>query len=315
MDFNAQLELLKTAQGDPAKLALASVDLLLSARPAEERRRVREGLEAAVVPHWFDEKILAALLEISESDAVARLVRLRELTVVEPHPVHGAGVMNVHETIRVALRAHLTAETPERFRALSARANGYFSKGHHADADVEALYHRFTTAPEKAVHECGDLFDRWTKEGNYEALLALASSLEELLGPERKGLPAGLVRGAALHQLGRIRQRHRRLADNLETIRALAQDALTELLPDSDDWHIAGAHNLLGFVLNELHDFDEALVHFKAALKIRRALATAHPADGAAQRNLANAYTHVGDVLLRKAGIARLFCVNSQNDL
>src|SRR5260221_2260706 len=126
MDFDEQLRILRSAQGDPARLALASVDLLLAARPERERENVRAALEAAAVVHWCDETILAALLNIPEAKAVARLVRLRELTVVEPFPARGPGVVNVHEAIRLALRARLYAEDPDRMRAHSVRAHDHF---------------------------------------------------------------------------------------------------------------------------------------------------------------------------------------------
>jgi tetratricopeptide (TPR) repeat protein len=52
MDFDEQLRILRSAQGDPARLALASVDLLLAARPETERENVREALQAAAVVHF-----------------------------------------------------------------------------------------------------------------------------------------------------------------------------------------------------------------------------------------------------------------------
>lgn len=71
-----QLRLLQDAEGDPAKLALAAVDLAYPALPEEERAALRETLQAAAVPHWCDEALLAAMLEIPVEDAAQRLARL-----------------------------------------------------------------------------------------------------------------------------------------------------------------------------------------------------------------------------------------------
>ncbi len=106
MDLEQAIRILKEAQGDPARFGLASVDLLLAGHPDEEREKVRTALEVATVPHWFDEKILAALLNSPlATDAEALAARLRRLPVVEPFPARGPGAANVHEATRLALRA------------------------------------------------------------------------------------------------------------------------------------------------------------------------------------------------------------------
>ena len=86
MDFTEQLRVLQAAQGDPAKLALATVDLAYPALADAERAALKQSLEAAAIPHWCDEAILAALLEISAEESAVRLARLRRLSVVEPFP-------------------------------------------------------------------------------------------------------------------------------------------------------------------------------------------------------------------------------------
>lgn len=77
MDFAEQLRALQAAQGEPAKLALATVDLAYPALTHAERARLKQSLEAAAVPHWCDEAILAALLEIPLEESAARLASLR----------------------------------------------------------------------------------------------------------------------------------------------------------------------------------------------------------------------------------------------
>lgn len=191
MDFDEQLRIRQSAKGDPARLALASVDLLMAARPERERENVRTALEAAAVVHWCNEAILAALLNITVAEAVTRLVRLRELTVVEPFPARGPGVVNVHEAIRLALRARLHAEDPNRLRTLSARAHAHFANDNASHAVVEALYHRFIGEPTVAERECRKLYRRLSDAGEYEALLALGGILAELLDSDQPGLAEG----------------------------------------------------------------------------------------------------------------------------
>ena len=77
MDFTEQLRVLQAAQGDPARLSLAAVDLAYPALSDAERAALKESLEAAAIPHWCDEAILAALLGITAQESAARLARLR----------------------------------------------------------------------------------------------------------------------------------------------------------------------------------------------------------------------------------------------
>ncbi|MGC9986181.1 MAG: hypothetical protein ABSF35_21470 [Polyangia bacterium] len=65
MDLTEQLRVLQTAQGDPARLVLATVDLKYPKLAEAEREMLKETLEAAAIPHWCTEAILAALLQIS----------------------------------------------------------------------------------------------------------------------------------------------------------------------------------------------------------------------------------------------------------
>ena len=87
MDFASQLRVLQATQGDPAKLALATVDLKYPELSEADRADLKKALEAAAIPHWCDGGILAALLKISPEDSAARLNRLRGLTVVEPFQI------------------------------------------------------------------------------------------------------------------------------------------------------------------------------------------------------------------------------------
>jgi hypothetical protein len=168
-------------------------------------RRTAVALQVAAVPHWFDEEILALLLDIPlVLEAQSLAAQLRRLSVVEPFPARGPGAANVHENARLALRRRMKSESPDWFAALSTRAQVYF-EGKAPHLRIEALYHRFTTQPEAAEQECATLYHEWNSTGHYEELSALGVVLEELLAT---GLLTGIVRNSVLDQLANIRHNY-----------------------------------------------------------------------------------------------------------
>jgi tetratricopeptide (TPR) repeat protein len=298
MDLEQAIHILKEAQGDTARLGLASADLLLAGHSDEEREKVRTALEVAAVPHWFDEKILAALLDpplAAEAEALA--AQLRRLPVVEPFPARGPGASNVHEATRLALRARMKAESPERLRALSARAQACFAGDAAPHARIEALYHWFTAEPQAAVWECDTLAWEWDRAGRYEALLGLGVVLDELL---QEGLPEGLVRGTALYHLANIRYHHQ----PLEVTATQARAGLEEYQRSGDDRHIAMSQDLLGNVLSDQGDLPRALDAYRAGLDIQKRLAQADPSNTTVQRNVSVFHNKVGDVLRDQGDLA-----------
>src|ERR1035441_680599 len=130
MSFAEQLRLLQAAQGDPAKLALATADLKYPELSEADRADLKKALEAAAIPHWCNEGILANLLQISPEDSSVRLNRLRELTVVEPFPARGETAVNVHESARLALRKALVSDSRERFCTLRDRKSTRLNSSH-----------------------------------------------------------------------------------------------------------------------------------------------------------------------------------------
>ena len=81
MGLDATIEKLRGARGDPRKLALAALDILL----AQHDAKLRAAVEAAAIPHWFTPSILAALLVADEPTAAQYVDQLRQFAVVEPH--------------------------------------------------------------------------------------------------------------------------------------------------------------------------------------------------------------------------------------
>ena len=86
MDFTEQLRLLEAARGDPALLALATVDFAHGSLTDTDRALIKEALIASAVPHWCDRDILAALLDRPVEAADPLIAQLAVLAVVEPRP-------------------------------------------------------------------------------------------------------------------------------------------------------------------------------------------------------------------------------------
>src|ERR1700693_2407377 len=152
MNFAEQLQVLQAAQGNPAKLALATVDLAFSELPERGRNLLKETLEAAAVPHWCDSGILAALLE-RPLDASVRLAQLLKLTVVEQFPARGESALNVHETARLSMRSRLAKDRPALFRRLSQRAALHFEANSTPACRIEWIYHLLCADPERGATE------------------------------------------------------------------------------------------------------------------------------------------------------------------
>ena len=97
MEFAEVLERLRQAGGDPEQLLLATVDFTL----ATHGPRLREALETAAIPHWFDERILARLLVTDAGEAAVLRDRLQSLPMVEPFAAREG--WNVHQSTRLGV--------------------------------------------------------------------------------------------------------------------------------------------------------------------------------------------------------------------
>jgi len=180
MDLTEQLRVLDAAQGDPAKLALATIDLAYPELEEAERATLKETLEAAAIPHWCDGPILTALLDISPEESTNRLARLEKLTVLEPFRARGDTAIDVHEATRLALRKALAAETPDRFRALSRRMVEFFASDFMPRGRIEWIYHLLCEDSDRGATELEKLHREWSRSAITEDLYALSSALEEL---------------------------------------------------------------------------------------------------------------------------------------
>jgi hypothetical protein len=156
------------------------VDLAFPLLRDAERAELKETLQAAAIPHWCDEGILSALLEISTEASNTRLAQLRRLSVVEAFPARGDSAVNVHEAARRELREWMLRERPNQFSELTKRAVLYFADQAGTPARIEAAFHQTIDEPQSGADSIESLYSEWARAGRVEDLQALAVVLVEL---------------------------------------------------------------------------------------------------------------------------------------
>jgi len=333
MNFDEAIKQLQAAQGDPDQLALATIDIVLAGREPG----LRAALEAAAIPHWFDEAILAGL--IGAEEARRWLEPLTALSMVEAFPLRQG--WNVHEASRLALRRHLAATAPDRLRALSGLAADCFV-GKEPAQRIERLFHRLVAGPDaEAAEELRELYGDWENEGRHENLQALAGVLDETrrdapLGkssragvlkllvlirwdnlplPVREdyalaalklalGLDDGLACFEAHWTLGMVLLARSKRAEAAGQFLAMAGIAQARLAQDADnnDWlrRLSMSYNLNGDLRAAQGDHAGALEHYQAAHAIAERLVDLDPANVLWQRDLSFSHERIGDLLAKQ---------------
>ncbi len=279
MTIDEILDRLKRAQGDSEQLVLATVDI------AAEDPRLREALEAAAIPHWFDDGILSRLAGTDAAGASSLRERLINLPMVEPFPQHQA--WNVHESTRLVLRRKIRRDQWDRFRDLSAKAADCWP-GEYTISQVERIFHRLAAEPNLGAGELERTYWKWQRSGQREAIQALGAALDELATFPLMDMARGLV----LLISGFIRFTRVPLA---QTEKA-ARQALEMLKANGPDSACADALCLLGQVLETKGNLAAALAEYKEHQRIRERLAAIVPDNPDYQRDLSISHTYVGRV-------------------
>jgi tetratricopeptide (TPR) repeat protein len=297
MNFADQLRVLQAAQGDPSKLALATVDLAYPLLSEAERAALRESLEAAAIPHWCDDAILSALLGFPPEESAAHLARLRALRVVESFPARGTRAVNVHEAARLAIRKGMATQVQDRFRKFSAQATSHFAPDLSPSGRIEWIFHLLCGDPERGATELEKLDREWGGSARPEDRSALAAALGEL---ESDGLVQGRARVWTLLSMAwtRVsRAESAQLAPLAEEILRLAQ-TVGDLGAEAD------AQCLCGDVLEAQGKLAQARAAFGESLGISRLLVEQDPGNAGWQRELAATHSKVGDVLQAQGNLA-----------
>lgn len=334
-DLAEQLRILAEAKGDPARLALATVDLAYGSLDESQRSDLRTALESSAVPHWIDEALLGAMLGGTPEDCARQLARLRGLRVIEPFPARGNGAVNVHQASRIALRAKLRSEAADRFTDLSARLRESLARRPEPACRIEALYHLFAVDQEAAATEWERIDREIVHPVEKETMAAAFDELmaEGWLAPVGRTV-ALLARGfVSLNrgEYGRIEAMAREAIElarqtGRERLQAIAQCLLGDVLvkrgetrepaalfqsqleildryrqrePDSLVLRreVAIAHSKIADVREADGLFADALTAMRSAASILTALLEEHPGDLDLQRELATAHVRVGSFL------------------
>jgi len=266
-------------------------DQLLSVAPQE----VREAALAVAVPHWFNEKVLRALLPDLGDEIGSVYERLVDFSFVEPHGRRG---FRLHELTRKAIIDHLLAEKPEWHREVSQRAKQYFEAQPGDNERVEAVYHDFVSDEANAVRKLLDLFwdlDYRDETAAMSLLLDYVGEFTDKFSPltclwlgylEGRRLVVARQREQAaesLHslvaeaadtpvepwvliELAKVAER----AGNVVAARSGYERALALAQSLEDDRCIARACGCLGDSLSRHEQFKEAIEYYEMALSIDR---------------------------------------------
>jgi tetratricopeptide (TPR) repeat protein len=289
MDAAEQLEILQQAQGDPALLALASVDLTLPELGQQERLALQVALEAAAVPHWCDASMLAALLDIDSETAAHRWAMLRRIPIIEAFPARGSDAGNVHEASRLALRRRLASSDRDALTTYSSRVANYLLVDARPIAAIERVCHRLVADPDGGTAELANLWRRWSAEGYPEDRAALMSALGELL-------ESGLVRGRAEIRSRVVIADQQANTDGDASLGEEPDNLLRAAAKHDDAGLVADIHCLRGQVSRGKGDLRAAETAFDQARDILQRLVDRDPSNAGWQRSLAVAHSRVGDV-------------------
>jgi tetratricopeptide (TPR) repeat protein len=271
-------------QRQPTAISTMPVQELPEKRQAE----LKASLEAAAIPRWCNEAILAALLDLIPAESADRLARLRALNMVEPFPARGEGAIRVQEATRRVLRRIMATVEPGRFRTLSLRMVAHFQEHPSPAARIEWIFHLLCGDPERGADELEKLDHEWSDRGHPEERQALAMALREL---EETGMVAGRARAWVLLVMAwthELKGETARWAEVGEQALRVARDA-------GDRSAEAESLCLVGDARKAQHKFEEAAAAFDEFLLLGQRQVQQHPDSPDWQRKLAAAHSRVGD--------------------
>lgn len=257
MDFERMIELLKSTQNDPDAASLATFDILIST--ADEL--LRQAVEAAAIPHWFDAKILQQLVDINEqstADAVFR--RITALPFCESFEQRNG--FNVQKGIRNAIRSRLFRDDPKRFQSLTTNAKTAFdqSTSHHR---IESAYHQLWLNAEEAGPVIRRLeFDLRHSE---EDSMVMAATFQDCLAIVNS---TPLINAWAIWIQGAVRARYLATKERQE----LLEKCLNAATAAQSDYAIAAVTELFGDLFFEIGNPERALIEWKECERILKSI-------------------------------------------
>jgi tetratricopeptide (TPR) repeat protein len=244
---------------------------LIAARSGEERDLIvlefslaalgaalRETVEAAAIPHWFNGEYLAALLLQRVEDVRPIVTRLAALSFVRPFVDRGH---DLHERTRNLLLRQLWQHDRARFVELSTRAEQYCAAQDLQDPGwrIERLYHTLVVDPEIGVRQMEDAASEWCASFHYDRL-------EAMVRAAREHADAGRLNGSALAWT----RYWQGVADLCHGDYQEGKRALLGIEADFDPRLAALRELELGRACFDTSDHDEAIKHYDSALRLAR---------------------------------------------
>ncbi|MEH1777281.1 tetratricopeptide repeat protein [Nostoc sp.] len=269
------LQKLAKAQTDEERSWIVTESFLLTLSP-----ELAAAVWAAVVPHWFNAEILAALCPELQTQSSQLYTELQALPFVEEFPDRGH---NVHDLTRNLMLKHLRLEPRDEFITLSQRAVEYFgSSNEQPETQIEWLYHLVVVDSEWKGSELWDLAQNWDNNFRVAELESLITALLEQIAAERVATPA---KAEVYYWAGKAKFRVYRATEALE----LYEASLAFYRDTGSRWGEANTLRAIGDVLQFLDRRTEALECYEAALAFYR--------DIGARLGEANTLVEIGDVL------------------
>jgi tetratricopeptide (TPR) repeat protein len=221
---------------------------------------LRQGVQAAAVPHWFDGPFLSALLEQPDFGATTDFQTLVALSFVQRY---GASSYLVHDRTRRVLLHYLHQDSPAQLQQLSAKAATYCAAQDQENVlwRAETFYHRLHAGEEQAADEYVNQGIDWYNQFEYTKMEALARPVFNAI---QAGRLDGKVVGYTYYLLSLLQFTYSQFAEakgNLE--KALASDV-------SGAWFQGNCYSQLGRVDLLLGDYEGARHSLEAGLQVAR---------------------------------------------
>jgi len=284
---------LEAAKGDLRAESAIAAEFFLSAKPESERESLRAALDAVAVLRWFDAALIGKVLSIPADMARQNFEALAAMPFIERFESHAGNLRNLHESTRLGWRRRLAEASPERFRALSARAAECYANDSTSTGRIEWIYHLLCGDPDRGATELENFDREWSSRIHPEERYALAAALTELENLQllwgRARVWVLLVVAWADHARGNVAK----LADAANYVLGLARSV-------SDERAEADAQCLLGDVQVTQGKLTEASATFAEFLHASRRLVERDYNNVGRQRELAIAYGRQGNVLLKQ---------------
>jgi len=215
-----------------------------------------EAVWAAAIPHWFDEEILAHILDIPKEDAAAQCTPMLEMPFVQQVEQWHA----VHELTRRLLLDNLWRWRRKTFLVWGRRAAEAFERhSDNPDFLIESIYHWLVADPDRGINLVKYWWAKWSETFQYSYLHALVQAGLEHKKAGRLGRRA---QGWILFYEGQLWILYHEYEIALEAMKGVLK------FVGEDRQLEANCLKVLGDVARKLRGYDLAWVWYVRALSI-----------------------------------------------